>query len=102
MPAPLLVLASGNPDGSDRPFLTLDANRLTTGFWTSAMPEGFSHSVQFLASGAVPGMLEPGETGRVAVYYAGLQTPWDFSDTQVEFNLGVLQASDATPVDWTA
>jgi RHS repeat-associated protein len=97
MPAPLLVL-----HGTDRAFLTLDQSKVVSGFWTSATPEGFSDTVQILASGATPGVLQPGESFRVPVYFTGLQQPWDFSDNQVEFNLGVLSTDNTTPVDWDA
>jgi hypothetical protein len=87
MPAPLLVLK-----GSERPFLTLHNNIVTEGFWTSAQPAGFSDSVQFLGSGSSPGILQPGESRRVPIYYAGLQTPWTWNPT-VQFCTGVLPAS---------
>jgi RHS repeat-associated protein len=102
MPAPILTLQSGDPDGSDQPLLTLDQTRVVQGFWTSALPEGFSHSVQIYASGAVAGVLQPGERVRVPVYYAGLQQPWDFSDNSVEFDLKIHAAGSADPVDWAA
>ena len=57
MPAPLLVLT-----GTLNPFLTLDPTRVVAGLWTSALPDGFSHSVEILGSGATPGVLQPGET----------------------------------------
>ena len=84
MPAPLLVLS-----GTERPFLTLHNNIVTEGFWTSAQPAGFSDKVQFLASGSTPGILQPGETVRVPVYYAGLQQPWSWNPT-TSFSLGWL------------
>ena len=34
MLAPILTLQSADPDGSDRPLLTLDRSRLIGGFWT--------------------------------------------------------------------
>ncbi|MCC6425177.1 MAG: RHS repeat protein, partial [Phycisphaerales bacterium] len=102
MPAPLLVLSSGDPDGSDKPLLTLDINRLSGGFWTSAIPEGFGTSVQFLASGAQAGILQPGERRQVPVYYAGLLEPWDFSDGAIEFQLGVLDTSNSAAIDWSS
>ncbi|HEY6563633.1 MAG TPA: PPC domain-containing protein, partial [Pirellulaceae bacterium] len=102
MAAPILTLRSNDPDDSDRPFLTLDPNRLVEGFWTSALPDGFSTSVQFLASGASPGVLQPGERIRMPVYYAGLQQPWDMSDLQVEFVVTVHEAGDPRTIDWTA
>ncbi len=70
------------------------------GFWTSAQPDGFSHSVQLLASGATPGVLQPGESIRVPVYYAGWQQPWNFSYPPIEWQLGVVKADDTTPVNW--
>ena len=102
MAAPILVLQSGDPDDSDRPLLTLDQSRVTQGFWTSGLPDGFAHSVQIYASGAAPGVLQPGERIRVPVYYAGLQQPWDFTDTGVEFELRTHFAGDATTIDWSA
>jgi hypothetical protein len=102
MPAPILTFQSGDADGSDRPILTLDAARLTAGFWTSTLPDGFGNSVQVYASGATPGLLLPGETIRVPVYYAGLQQPWNFGDGQVEFEIRIRSADDPTPIDWTS
>jgi len=36
------------------------------------------------------------------VYFAGIEQPWDFNDTQVEFSLGVLTADNTTTVDWAS
>ena len=102
MPAPLLVLASGDPDGSDRPIMTLDQSLVIQGLVAGSMPEGCSSTIQILAGGKMPGVLLPGESVKVPVYYCGLQTPWDFSDNQVEFNLGVLTGDNITPVDWAS
>jgi YD repeat-containing protein len=99
IPAPLLILYSDDPDGSDRPLMTLDQARVSAGFWTSALPAGFSTSVQFLTTGSTPGVLQPGESGRMPVYFAGLQQPWDFSDSAVEFRVGVAK-DDGLAVDW--
>ena len=46
---------------------------VVSGFWTSAIPQGYSNTVEILASGKVPGVLEPGESVTVPVYYAGMQ-----------------------------
>ena len=96
MSAPLLVV-----HGTERPFLTLFKRLVGVGFWTSAQPQGFSETVQFLASGESPGVLQPGESFRVPVYFTGLEQPWSWAPT-VEFTLGVLTAEDATPVDWAS
>ena len=102
MPAPLLLVESTDPDNSDRPLLTLDASRVVEGFWTSALPDGYGNAVQILGSGATPGVLQPGETMRVPVYYAGLQQPWDMSDTGIELRIRAIAADDATVIDWDA
>jgi hypothetical protein len=96
MPAPLLVV-----HGTERPFLTLQQQLLTQGFWTSARPEGFSETVQLLASGTSPGLLQPGESFQVPVYFAGLQQPWSWN-ANVEFTLGVLTADNSDPADWSS
>ena len=90
MPAPLLVLTAAQ-NGSAGAWLTLDASKQCSGYWTSAAPDGYSHSVQFLASGSTPGLLQPGESVQVPVYYAG----WDLSlphggPSPIIFTVGVL------------
>ncbi|MFH0730526.1 MAG: right-handed parallel beta-helix repeat-containing protein [Pseudomonadota bacterium] len=100
MAAPLL-LVTATQNNTAGAIMTLDATRLSSGFWTSAMPEGFSNSVQFIASGETPGILQPGESGRVPVYYAGWQQPWDFAYPPFEWNVGVLDADNTTPVSWS-
>ncbi|MDE2508030.1 MAG: RHS repeat protein, partial [Planctomycetota bacterium] len=98
MPAPLLVLGSSRPD--DLPFFTLDPSLRVSGFWTSALPAGYSHTVEILASGKVPGVLEPGESFTVPVYYAGMQRPWNFNESTFQFNLQVYTQKDQATVDW--
>ena len=97
-------VASGqcHQNGQSRAFLTMVAAKVAQGLWTSADPAGFSHSVQFLGCGQTPGVLQPGETFRVPVYYAGWQQPWDFAYPPVNWTLGVLKADDPTPVDWSS
>jgi RHS repeat-associated protein len=102
MPAPILEV-TGVMNGQQGALLTLNAALQTEGFWTSSTPAGFSQSVQFLASGAQPGILQPGESEQVPVYYAGwLQNQWDFSRPPITFTVGVLGADDTQTVDWTS
>jgi RHS repeat-associated protein len=101
MPAPLVVL-SATLNGQPGAFLTLDPSKQVAGFWTSATPDGFSHSVQFLASGSTPGLLQPGESVQVPVYYAGwLRSQWDWSH-QVVFSVSALDSSNTQPIDWNS
>ncbi|MGD9731944.1 MAG: right-handed parallel beta-helix repeat-containing protein, partial [Desulfamplus sp.] len=99
MPAPLLVVTASQ-NGKAGAMMTLDQTRLSSGFWTSVMPEGFANSVQFIASGKIPGVLQPGESGRVPVYYAGWQQPWDISYPPFNWNVLVLDANNTSPVAW--
>lgn len=75
--------------------MTLDPTLVTGGFRTSAIPDGFSTSIQVLASGATAGVLQPGESIRVPVYYVGLLLPWDISNPPVFWNLEVLDRPTA-------
>ncbi len=100
MPAPLLVLGSTDPN--QRPLMTLDPTKFAQGLWTSSIPDGYSNTIQILASGQIPGVLLPGETITVPVYWAGLQQPWDFSDTNIPLNLGVIDSTDSEAVDWNS
>jgi YD repeat-containing protein len=99
--APILEV-SAQQNGRRAAILTLDESRLVDGFWTAAMPEGFANSVQFLASGKTPGILQPGESGRVPIYYAGWQQPWDFSYSMIYWNLSVLASDGTNQIDWMA
>lgn len=104
MPAPLLILKSADPDGSDRPILTLDSTRLVQSFWgwTGALPPRTSHEALILASGAQPGVLNPGERRTVPVYFLGLLQPWDLSDANIEMEIRYWTADDPTPIDWAS
>ncbi|MGC9348407.1 MAG: RHS repeat-associated core domain-containing protein, partial [Anaerolineae bacterium] len=101
MLAPLL-LVTATQNEQQGAILTLDQSLVSSGLWSSAMPEGFANSVQFLASGETPGILQSGESHRRPVYYAGWQRPWDFDYPPLEWSVGVLEADDTTPVDWAA
>jgi hypothetical protein len=48
----------------------------------------------------VPGILEPGESGRVPVYWAGWLRPWQSGP--IKFKLATVQSDSAEPVDWAA
>src|SRR5262249_30429854 len=90
-------------NGKAGALLTLDRFRVGQGLWASSTPDGFSQSIQIFASGATPGLLQPGESVRVPVYYAGwLTDQWDSSRPPIIFSLGVLKADDPTPIDWAA
>jgi RHS repeat-associated protein len=102
MPAPLLVLtATAQENGQQDALLTLDSTLLARGIYSSAQPAGFSSTAQFLASGQIPGFLEPGELFQIPVYWAGWLTPLT-PHTYLNWNLGVIQANDPTPVDWAS
>ena len=100
MPAPLLVLGSTDP--KQQPLLTLDSTKIAQGLWGSTVPpEGFSNTIQILASGQDPGVLLPGETIKIPVYFAGLR-PFDLTDLSIPFQLGVVDSTDTDPVDWSS
>jgi YD repeat-containing protein len=99
MPAPLILLESSQSE--NRPLFTLDPSRIVPGYWTSAIPAGYSNTVEFLASGTTAGVLEPGESFKVPVYYAGVQAPYS-ADSSFNFDLRYFTTSDADPIDWSS
>lgn len=102
IPAPLLIVTA-EQTGEQRALMTLDKSRVTRGFWTSAVPQGFAHTIQILASGATPGILNPGESKRVPVYYVGWLRPWDTANyPPIEFGLASLTRANANPVPWNS
>jgi RHS repeat-associated protein len=100
MPAPILTVQSGDADNSDKPLLTLDKNSVPKVMWSPVIPKGLANAVQIFASGAVPGILQPGERIQIPVYCAGLQQPWTMSDTEIELQIIAREAGDTTPIDW--
>lgn len=102
MSAPLVLLRSGDADGSDRPILTLDQDRLVQNFWSNGRPPGTGNEAMVLASGQQPGFLNPGERFRVPVYFLGLEQPWDPTDFDVEFELQTWDEHSAATLDWNA
>ncbi len=92
--------ANGTTD--QKALLTLDASIATQGLWTTTVPAGFSNTIQILASGATPGVLEPGESIQIPIYYAGWQQPWDIPaypnfDPEVAYE----DTTDTTPIPWS-
>jgi len=100
MPAPLLVLNATQGENTGA-LLTLDPSLAGQGLNTATTPTGYSQAIQILASGATLGVLGPGESETVKVYYAGwLSTQWSSSAGQPLFTIGAVTAQDATSVDW--
>jgi RHS repeat-associated protein len=95
MSAPLVTVR-----GTDRALLSLNPNRTAQGVWTAVKATEFNDTIQFLANGETPGILQAGEHSRRAIYYAGLLRPWNFADTQIDFDLTVLEADNLLPIDW--
>jgi RHS repeat-associated protein len=48
MLAPLLMVQSADPDGSDRPILSLDESRIVQNYWSAALPPGVGHLTRVL------------------------------------------------------
>jgi YD repeat-containing protein len=102
MPAPLLVVTA-MMDGQPGAFLSLDSSLAGLGYTSDSTPAGFSPAVQFLASGAIPGFLEPGESETVPVYYAGwLRSLWDLNRPPMIFSVGELDTTNTQTIDWSS
>jgi RHS repeat-associated protein len=102
MAAPLLVLTA-TQKGQQGAFLSLDPSRAGLGYVSDTTPGGFSQTVQFVAGGSVPGVLEPGESVTVPVYDGGwLHGQWDFSRPPIIFTLGELDTTNSATIDWSS
>ncbi|MGH7135405.1 MAG: carboxypeptidase regulatory-like domain-containing protein, partial [Pirellulales bacterium] len=90
-------------DGKAGALMTLDTSVHNSNYYYDTTPTGYSQSVQILASGATPGVLEPGESETVPVYYAGwLHGLWDFSRPPITFSVTTFTSDDAAPIDWAS
>ncbi len=99
MPAPLLQVRA--PEGSpNRPILTLDPNLTVQNFWagTESLPPGGSTEIFILASGNQPGLLQPGESFQVPVYFTGLLQPWSATSLALEIRYWTSDNPDS--IDW--
>ncbi len=101
MPAPLLSV-TGAQDGRQGAIMTLDQSLSGIGFWTSQLPQGYSNTILLLAAGSTPGLLEPGESEDVPIYYDGWQQPFDLSYPPVQFSVSTITAGSTTPIDWSS
>ena len=106
LPAPLLTLTATQLNSSGVPvsqaLLTLDPSLAAEGLSTASLPAGFGHSVQILAGGATGGVLQPGESEIVPVYWVGWQQPWNPSNPPFQFSLTVTEAGDTTAINWAS
>lgn len=99
-PAPLLFLTATQNDQTGA-FLTLDPTQAGKAFSTATAPTGTSESVQFVAGGASAGILMPGETITVPVYYGGWRSDRFDLSKPVELQLSELDTFDTEPINWT-
>jgi len=101
MPAPLLVLTA-TQNGNSGAFLSLNPALANLGYTSNSTPAGFNQTVQFLASGANPGFLEPGESVQIPIYYGGwLTSQWSVA-SPVTFSLTSLDTSNSQAINWSA
>ena len=102
VPAPVLVLHAIQ-NGHEDALMTLDSAQQGQALNTSATPPEYSQTIEFVASGTSPGVLEPGESGSVSVYLAGwLKTAWDYAQPAVSFRIDLITADSTMPVNWPA
>ena len=82
--------------------MTLDPADAGQSLNASATPPGYSQTIEFLASGATPGVLKAGESGSVDVYFAGwLKSAWDYAQPAVSFSVDLISADSTAPFDWS-
>ena len=99
MPAPMFVV-----HGSQHALMTADPAHAGPGLWTSSPPDYLKDTVMVwpVGSGSTPGTLQPGDSGRIPVYFRGLKQPWNWSRPRVQFSLGVAESTAGALIDWAA
>lgn len=102
MPAPLFVL-----NGSQNAKLIINPSQVVPDFWTCGQPREANDTLQFLAEGQTPGLLQPGEIVRVPVNYLGLVSGGDPREDWVRFSLSFAAPAGSSggtpaPLDWDA
>ncbi len=102
MAAPLLEL-SATINGQQGAFLSLDPSLAGHYYSSNTMPAGLSPTVQFVANGSIPGVLEPGETVTVPVYQDGWLLPQqDLSGPPIIFTVSELSTTNSSTIDWSS
>ncbi|MCA9049036.1 MAG: VCBS repeat-containing protein [Planctomycetaceae bacterium] len=103
MPAPLMTFSVAR-NGEKKAYLSVQGAEgyLPRFHGFDYPPEyyGMSGEVQFIASGAVPGLLQPKESLRIPISYYGWQKPWG-GPQPFEIEWSVYAADNAEPVDWS-
>ncbi|MFO7907411.1 MAG: RHS repeat-associated core domain-containing protein, partial [Pirellulaceae bacterium] len=96
MPAPMFVV-----QGSHNALMTANADHAGRGLWTANPPDYLNDTVHVwgTGSGASPGTLQPGDSGRVPIFYRGIKRPWPWG-ASIEFSLGALTADEDTAIAW--
>ncbi|MBQ8286728.1 MAG: RHS repeat protein, partial [Thermoguttaceae bacterium] len=95
--AALLTLTATNDRGERNAMLTLDASQAQVPYYSTFMPDGFASSISLLTSGAQNGVLGPGETLEIPVYWSGWVKPWD--SASFEFELSLVEKTETTALD---
>jgi RHS repeat-associated protein len=97
----LIVQGSAVAAGPDVSSVTNPNGDLTAQFISSEPPPGFSTTIQVLASGKTPGVLNPGERIQIPVYYTGWRRPLDLTLNDINFTLQSLESDNTSLIDWT-
>jgi RHS repeat-associated protein len=98
--APILTLRVTDETGYEGAMLSLDQHFVVGSFYTSNRPEGFLTSIQLSAGGATTGILQPGETISVPVYWNGFEIDNWNANSKFEFSLEILSPDNTTPLNF--
>lgn len=101
MAAPLLTVTA-TQNGRSAAMMTLDRSVVTADPTRNEANPALRPAVHLLASGRVPGLLQPGESCRVPVYYVGWRRPWDFAYPPIVFSTGIHRIENSESIDWDA
>ena len=96
--APLLHLIVKNQQGEEKAVLTMNPNMVLQQLSRNetTLPDGYSHDMYMIGNGAAVGVLQPGETATIPVYWRG----WMGDMEQITFQVEVVAQDNAMEVDW--
>lgn len=100
MAAPLLTVRAVQK-GQEKAFLTMNEGAINPANITAPSRDAFANKARILACGDTAGVLLPGESKTVPVYYAGWEQPWDLTYPRIEVILEVTRQDEPAVVDWS-
>ena len=97
MPAPVLLLESSVAD--DLPLFTLNKALVVSGFWTSALPQGYSTRSRSWPAARSRACSSRANRSPCRSITPACMQPWNLSESQFKFDIRIFNTTDTDPVE---